>query len=166
MLSLLAWSHLPLDTVLAAASGPSFPRGEGFYFSLIKLPLVAVVYLCWVRTAWWVDQDARALALPTGLWNPLMLVAGLVGLLAVWSLPWFVFSFVVLLLLYLAPSLSYVYVRNEKVPPEDRVLTERHLRQLLRLAPRKEDGGPTRQGVPVRFMTKGASRGQGDGARA
>jgi type II secretory ATPase GspE/PulE/Tfp pilus assembly ATPase PilB-like protein len=164
MLPLFAWSHLPLDALLAAASGPSFPRGDGFYFNPIKLALVTVVYLCWVRTSWWVDQDARELALPTSLWNPLLLGAGLVGLLAVWSLPWFVFSFVVLLLLYLAPSLSYVYVRNQKVPPEDRLLTERHLRQLLRLAPPKEEA-PTRQGVPVRFMTKGANPSEDDRSR-
>src|SRR4051812_12297873 len=57
----------------AAADAPSFPRGTGFYFSLLKLFPLLVVYFCWVRTCWWVDQDARLLELPTTTWNPLML---------------------------------------------------------------------------------------------
>ena len=34
-----------------------FPRGEGFYFSPIKLGLVVVIYLMWVRTCWWVKMS-------------------------------------------------------------------------------------------------------------
>src|SRR2546423_9468344 len=92
---------------------PSFPRGPGFYYSPVKLVAVLAVYLCWVKTCWWVDQDAKDLHLPRKTWNPVLLGAGLFGLLVVWALPVFGFSFLVLVLLYLTATLSYVYVRNE-----------------------------------------------------
>src|SRR5436309_15196703 len=65
-----------------AAAAPSFPRGEGFYYNPFKFLAVLVVYLCWVRTCWWVDVDARALKLPRKTWNPLLLGSALRGLLA------------------------------------------------------------------------------------
>src|SRR5437870_84319 len=61
-----------------------FPRGGGFYFDLVKLLLIVGVYLLWVRLCWWVDQDARELKLKPPLWNGLVLLGGLLGLLLVW----------------------------------------------------------------------------------
>src|SRR4051794_35482330 len=111
-------------------AAPSFPRGEGLYYNPFKFFAVLVVYLCWVRTCWWVDVDARALKLPRKTWNPLLLGSGLLGLLAVWAIKAFVPAFFFLLLLYLGGVLSYVYVRNEKVDAGEKVLTPRHLRRL------------------------------------
>src|ERR1700686_2484444 len=62
---------LDFPNLAAAADAPSFPRGSGMYFSLLKLFPLLLVYFCWVRTCWWVDQDARQLELPTTTWNPL-----------------------------------------------------------------------------------------------
>ena len=70
--------------------------------------------------------------LPGETWNPILLGCGIVGLLFVWLLPWFWLGILVLIVLYLAPTLSYVSLRNEKATPEQRVLTPRHLRSLLR----------------------------------
>src|SRR5438067_2432505 len=74
------------DTVLAA---DLFPRGPGFYFSIPKLLTLLLVYLCWVRTCWWINRDASALKLPVAIWNPLVFGSGLLGLLVVWLLPWY-----------------------------------------------------------------------------
>src|SRR5262245_24946374 len=116
----------PQWLVLLGADG-RFPRGPGFYFSLVKLLLVVLVYLGWLRTCRWVDQDAVALKLPRSTWNPALLGGGLAGLLAVWLLPWFALSFPLLLALYLTPTLLYVRLRNQKVPCQERVLTVEHL---------------------------------------
>src|SRR5262245_39704387 len=108
----------------------TFPRGPGLYYHPVKLVAVLVVYLCWVKTCWWVDTDAKALKLPRKTWNPVLLGCGLFGLLVVWVLPWFWLSFSVLVLLYFGATLTYVAIRNEEVEPEDKVLTIRHLRRL------------------------------------
>jgi general secretion pathway protein E len=148
----------------AAASEPTFPRGPGFYFNLFKLVPVVVVYLCWVRTCWWVDQDAQALDLPTSTWNPLMLGCGLLGLLVVWLLPWFLVSFVVLLGLYLTPTLAYVSLRNQKVPEEKKVLTQRHLLSLIKLKGKEQPEEKERR-LPIRFIGKSQGQTQEDSAR-
>ncbi|HEV3260443.1 MAG TPA: GspE/PulE family protein, partial [Gemmataceae bacterium] len=150
-----------VNPIFAAAT--AFPRGPGLYFNPFYVAAAVAVYLFWVWTCWWVDHDTRKVRLPTELWNPLLLGCGLAGLLVVWALPFFWLSFLVLLCLYLAPSLAYVHQRNQKVPEEDRVLTERHLRELFRLAPRKEAEEERR--LPIRFVAKGANQKGEDPAR-
>jgi type II secretory ATPase GspE/PulE/Tfp pilus assembly ATPase PilB-like protein len=150
---------------LFAATG--FPRGEGLYYNPFKFLAVLVVYLCWVRTCWWVDVDARALKLPRKTWNPLLLGSGLLGLLAVWAIKAFLPAFFFLLLLYLGGALSYVYVRNEKVDASERVLTRRHLRrlvaQLFKRGVREEESEGTP--IPIRFIGKSSDREEEDEAR-
>jgi general secretion pathway protein E len=136
-----------------------FPRGPGYYFSFVKLLAVLCVYLAWVRTCWWVHEDARQLELAENTWNPLMLAGGVAGLLAVWIIPVFWISFPFLVILWLAPTLAYVGTRNEVVDASDRVLTRRHLRQLLRGAFRPKPAArqeetkavPT---APIRFISR------------
>src|SRR4051794_14447284 len=95
--AILLFTFFSFPSVAAAA--PSFPRGEGFYYNPFKFLAVLVLYLCWVRTCWWVDVDARQLKLPRKTWNPLLLGSGLLGLLAVWAIKAFVPAFFFLLLL-------------------------------------------------------------------
>src|SRR5205085_11076185 len=95
---------LEFPGLAAAAQDPTFPRGSGLYFSLLKLFPLLLVYFCWVRTCWWVDQDARQLELPAANWNLLMLGCGLLGLLIVWILQWFWISFLLFLALYVISS--------------------------------------------------------------
>lgn len=136
----------------------SFPRGPGFYFHPVKLLAVAVVYLAWVRTCWWVDQDCREQGLPTAQWNPLLLGGGLVGLLLVWALPVFPASFLGLLVLYLAPTLFYVRIRNDRVDEAEKVLTTRHLTKLanryLGLKGSRQAVEERKRLIPVRFIGK------------
>jgi general secretion pathway protein E len=138
-----------------------FPRGPGFYLDLPAFVAVVVVYLCWIRTCWWVDRDSRYLKLPVTLWNAILLGCGFLGLLVVWLFPpsMFLLSFAVLFLLYLGPTFMYVRVRNEGLEPERRVLTVEHLTdfgsRLLRLKKAKaEDDG--KEEIPIRFMGKSA----------
>jgi type II secretory ATPase GspE/PulE/Tfp pilus assembly ATPase PilB-like protein len=163
---LLAVFLLP-ETAAAATSAP-FPRGPGFYFHPVKFLAILFVYLCWVRTAWWVARDCKDVKMPAELWNPVLFACGFLGLLVVWLLPWFWLSFPLLLLLYLGGTLTYVGVRNEKVEPEERVLTPRHLRELanrwFRLGLNvEEDQGD--KPVPIRFVGKSSGGQQRDHAR-
>ncbi len=138
-----------------------FPRGDGFYFHPIKLALVLVIYLMWVRTCWWVDQDCRELKLSAAKWNPLILGCGVAGLLLVWGVPVFWVACLALGTLYVAPTLLYVGTRNEIVSEDKRVLTPRHLKELaakyLSLKFGKKKGDSKDKVIPIRFVGKSAS---------
>ncbi|MFO0878248.1 MAG: GspE/PulE family protein [Gemmataceae bacterium] len=146
----------------------TFPRGPGFYFNPFKLLAVFALYLAWVRTCWWVDRDAQSVNLPTAQWNLILLGCGALGLLLVWSLPIFLAGFAALVLLYLAPTLIYVGMRNNLVSDEQKVLTPHHLRKvgrrLLGLGGR-EKTEEKKKGIPVRFIGKSSSGGEADAVR-
>ena len=115
----------------AHAADPSFPRGPGFYFSLSKLFLIFGFYLAWIATCYWVNKDATQLQLPVDTWNTLLFGCGVLGFILVWLLPWFLISFPVLIILSLTASLAYVGVRNQHVASPEKVLSERHIKELL-----------------------------------
>jgi type II secretory ATPase GspE/PulE/Tfp pilus assembly ATPase PilB-like protein len=152
--------------VFAAEGG--FPRGEGFYYSLPKIVTLVALYLCWVRTSSWVDQDARQQHFSTVPWNPLMLGCGVVGMIVVWLLPLFWVSFLLLLILYLSSSLAYATYRNQRVPEDERVLSETHFKKLAarflhinrKIRKAKSDEGP-----PIRFIGRSISQREEDPAR-
>src|SRR5437867_3305167 len=153
---------------LSLAAEATFPRGEGYYFNLLNLIALLVLYFCWIRTSAWIDEDAHHLHIPTVPWNPLMLGCGVVGMLVVWLLPWFWISFFILLALYLAPSLAYASVRNQRVPEQERVLTEHHFARLaerylrIKASERKmkKDEGPA-----IQFIGRSVGQAEEDPAR-
>jgi type II secretory ATPase GspE/PulE/Tfp pilus assembly ATPase PilB-like protein len=159
---------LVLPGTVWGAEEPSFPRGEGFYFNLLNLSVLVILYLCWVRTWAWIDDDARQLHIPTVPWNPLMLGCGLAGMLVVWLLPWFWIAFPILLALYLTPSLIYAAVRNQHVSEEERVLNEHHfaslaerfLRIQMTVQKTKKDEGPS-----IRFIGRSLGQTEEDAGR-
>src|SRR5438132_14306622 len=60
---LAAFFLLDLPALALADEETAFPRGDGFYFSIPKLLLLVLVYLAWIGTSRWVDQDAHRLRL-------------------------------------------------------------------------------------------------------
>ncbi|MGH7221704.1 MAG: GspE/PulE family protein [Gemmataceae bacterium] len=157
-----------VSPLFAAAAEESFPRGPGLYFDPVKLVLLLLVYFAWLRTCWWVHADCQRMKLSAEMWNPILLLCGMVGLLAVWIFPFFALGFLVLVVLYLAPTLSYVSQRNEKASPEQRVLTPQHLRKLVRRwlrldLPEPEEGGERQ--IPVRFIGKSAQESEEESRR-
>jgi type II secretory ATPase GspE/PulE/Tfp pilus assembly ATPase PilB-like protein len=120
-----------------------------------------------VRTCWWVDDDSRQLDLPTRIWNPVLFLSGLIGLLCVWVLPFFWLSLPLLLAVYLTPTLLYVTKRNEQVPYEEKVLTRRHLRLLAAryLGFGKPTAEEDEKRLPIRFIGKSFDQKNEDTAR-
>jgi general secretion pathway protein E len=158
----IAFFFLP-QTVFADSL---FPRGPGLYFNIFKLIPLVLIYFAWMRTCWWADGDARALKLPTELWNPLLFSCGLAGLVVVWLLPWFWVSLLLLLALYLVPTFAYVNLRNEQVPADEKVLTKRHLRELSYryLGFKRPAEEEKERRLPIRFISK-SSKGEVDARR-
>jgi type II secretory ATPase GspE/PulE/Tfp pilus assembly ATPase PilB-like protein len=149
----------PLRLCVSPFFAADFPRGPGFYLNVPAVLALLAVYLVWVRTCWWVDRDARQLKLPAAAWNAAMLGCGFAGLVVVWLFPasMFLLSFSVLLCLYAGATLVYVRIRNEKVGPERRVLTPRHLRAVARRWLRldlKEPETDDKEIIPIRFIGK------------
>src|SRR6185312_4076709 len=166
LVSLCVLCVLVVNPVFGA--GAAFPRGPGLYFHPAKLVFLVLVYFAWLRTCWWVHHDCQFLKLPGEMWNPLLLACGAVGLLCVWLVPWFSLGILLLIVLYLAPTLSYVGMRNEKVTAEQRVLTPQHLRKLVRRWLRLDLAEPEEKGekpIPVRFIGKTANEKEEDGRR-
>jgi type II secretory ATPase GspE/PulE/Tfp pilus assembly ATPase PilB-like protein len=162
-------SLVPQPTTLLLLAEASFPRGGGFYFSLLKLLAVLIVYFLWVRTCWWVDQDAHELELSPQIWNLVMFATGFAGLLAVWFVPEFLISYPILVALYVTPSLAYANLRNQRVSNDKRVLTGRHFklmaRRYLHLNLTVEEEGPEDTGPPVRFIGKSLNEAAEDPGR-
>lgn len=165
LFSLSVLGALAVNPVFAADA--AFPRGPGMYFHPAKLIVLLLIYFAWVRTCWWINADCQSLKLPSETWNPLALLCGIAGLLLVWLLPWFWLGLLVLVVLWLAPTLAYVSFRNEKVPSDQRVLTPRHLRDLIRRwlrlqLPEQEEHEKL---IPVRFIGKSGGEKEEDARR-
>jgi type II secretory ATPase GspE/PulE/Tfp pilus assembly ATPase PilB-like protein len=97
-----------------------------------------------------------------------MLACAILGFLIVWTLPFFLVSFVVFLVLLVTPTLTYVNLRNQKVNEDERVLTVRHFKELgeryLKMRFEREDK-EVRAGPPVRFIGKSFNQADEDPTR-
>jgi type II secretory ATPase GspE/PulE/Tfp pilus assembly ATPase PilB-like protein len=149
----------------ATALAGDFPRGPGFYFSFGKLLATLCVYFAWMSTCVWVSRDASQLELPAERWNMAMVGAGILGMLLMWAVPWYFLSFPLLLACYLVPTVFFVIRRNEGLPPEEKVLTVRHMKSLanrfLHLKLKTDKGADRGKQIPLRFIGK-STTGQED----
>ena len=158
LISFLLLFFLPV----CAQAADLFPRGPAYYYSITKLMAFTLTFLGWCSLCAWVNQDVKELSLEVTTWNPIMLGAGVLGLLLIWVLPAFWLAWIVALLLGGGAAFSYVNVRNKRVEPEDQVLTERHLKQLanryLKIRFADVESGDGKGSVPVRFMGRSSAQ--------
>jgi len=147
-----------------------FPRGPGYYYNPYKLAAFLVVFLGWLKLSSWLDKDTQDLGLDTSPWNPMMLVAGVLGTSAVWLMSSLAVGLSAFVALFLGAFGFYAYVRNQRVSDEDKILTPDHLKGLatkylrirFSLKGGASDDGPR---VPVRFIGKGIDDKIEDNAR-
>jgi type II secretory ATPase GspE/PulE/Tfp pilus assembly ATPase PilB-like protein len=157
-----------LVPVAAAWGAEAFPRGPGLYYSPFKLLLLIASFLGWVALCGWVDRDARAQQLNSLTWNALLLGAGLLGLLVMWNLTAFGFTWLLFWVLVLAALYGYVHYRDQRAHPNDKLLTRENMEFLLQqylhinLTP-KEGKGRKGSGVPVRIVKRSGMKGDGGG---
>lgn len=112
--------------------GSYFDRQDlaGYYFSYFKLFYLVGLFLVWVWTAKWIDEDAGSLKVRQELWNGVVLVAGVVGFMLALCCPNFLLAFLVMTSGYAVPMAVYVNERNQRVPESGKVLTPRHLKSV------------------------------------
>ena len=72
------------------AQSPGVTRGPGFYLNLYKLVPVLLVYLLWIWTTDWVDNDTKELSnVKFALWNNVIFFSGVLGLIMVFAIPFY-----------------------------------------------------------------------------
>lgn len=153
----------------AEAATSAVPRGPGFYLNLYKFIPVILIYLLWARTTDWVEHDGRDLNNPKAeTWNSVVFFSGVLGLAMVFSIPIYPVGMTLLLLAYFVPILTYVFIRNQTVSDDQKVLTPYHLGELTndllaRLGVRpifnKNMGSVDRAGPPITFIGKSSGSG-------
>jgi hypothetical protein len=63
-------------------------RITGFYMNIAKFLPALALFLIWIPTTWWVDDDSFALGLEKrALWTSSMVLAGTIGLLVILFVP-------------------------------------------------------------------------------
>ena len=149
----------------------AFPRGPGFYFSMWKISLFLLLFLIWVKTTDWVNQDCQRLRLNYGTWNAVVFGVFFCCVLLTWLLPWFAAGFLLMLLGFAIPLGLYVRERNQKVSDERKVMTAQHFRYLSAAVVNKLGGkmdvekkAPHELGPPVKLIAQGASNEQANQA--
>ena len=147
----------------------SFFRGNdrsivGFYLNLMRFVPVVLLFVLWMWSSQWVDEDSRALQVRSQFWNTAVLACGTVGFLAVFCLPMFLTGSVVLLAAYGAPLGFYIVERNARVPDSSKVMTPEHLRKVgLRVLAKLGMGTVSKEvqeagiGPSIRFIGKSAT---------
>jgi type II secretory ATPase GspE/PulE/Tfp pilus assembly ATPase PilB-like protein len=153
-MALSCWADNAHFVGLWAQSADLPLHGPGYYYSLSKIVILLIVYFCWISSCTWVNRDAGEVGLDARLWNGALFAAGLLGLLAVWGLPAFFPGLLLLLLLYGGALAGYVLVRNRKVPAEQRVFTERHVRAVLMRWLKPEKKPPVKEKTKIGGKTR------------
>ncbi len=114
------------------AQAPNMTRGPGLYLNLFKFIPVVIIFLMWSWTTYWVDDDTKELNnLKFELWNSVVFFTGVLGLLLVWAIPIYPVSLTLLLLAYFVPLFIYIYMRNQTVPDDAKVLTPYHIGEVM-----------------------------------
>ena len=150
-----AWPDYPLN-------GHDLPRGPGSYFSWVKLLLLGLTYLLWVKTTDWVNRDAQLLKLNHALWIPINYFPFLVVFFIIALNVLFAIGYSVLFLSWIVPLGVYIVQRNGQVERHEKVLTPEHLRFLFATVGNKlgmkidvEKKAPYELGSPVEFKSLG-----------
>ena len=119
------WPEYPLQ-------GHQLSRGSGGYLSAVKIGFCIVLFFAWVRSADWVNRDCRFARMQDAIWNPVVVFPFVLAVLLAWTIPYFLVGTLLLVGAVAAPLGIYVWQRNGRVNPSERVLTPDHFRRLFR----------------------------------
>ncbi len=153
------------DALLAQSARINPLRGPGFYLNLLKFIPVLLLYLLWVKTTHWVEEDTKDLQnVRFEMWNSVVFFSGVLGFLMVFMIPVYPIGLLLLLIAYLVPILTYSYSRNQTVPEDEKVLTPYHIGEVLNgmflkvgIKPmfNREHTQVDKTGPPIDFIGKG-----------
>lgn len=143
-------------------NGPSqrSPGNTGHYFSFWMTAFTLFIFLIWVHSSKWVNEDSDGLNLRTEMWNSIMLFVGVLGFLVMLVAPKYLGT-IPMVAAYAVPFGLYVRERNTRVPDNAKVFTPEHIRKVVTrwLAKIGIHIGTQEQiekaaGPPIRFLGK------------
>ncbi len=153
------WAGIVEETAFLRNAGNW--RGPGDYLSWIKILVCWLVFITWVRSTAWVNNDVQEEKLDWRIWNPVVVGSFLAAMLLVWVVPWFWLDLPLLAAAYVGPLAAYIVLRNRRVSNEKRVLTPEHLRYWFAMRLRgvglkvaAEKGDPNVTGVPINVFAR------------
>ena len=157
LLALAAFFGLAMPAALWAA--PSFPRGPGMYYDPVKLIVTAATLLGWVKLCSWVDADTRRYRIDSIFWNGILLLAGMLGFLLIWSLAAFWPTWLLFCIGVGSTAYWYITVRNVRAEEEDQLFNQAYFVRLYQnySGNKKEAKGgkdPKTPAIPMRFMSR------------
>ncbi|HEV3163791.1 MAG TPA: ATPase, T2SS/T4P/T4SS family, partial [Isosphaeraceae bacterium] len=160
---------------LPFAQSASLQRGPGLYLNLFKFVPVLLIFLLWAWTTYWVDDDTKELNnVRFEMWNSIIFFSGVLGFGLVWAIPIYPLAIFLLILFYFVPLFVYIYVRNQTVPDDAKVLTPYHLGEVANTVMNKlgmrgvfnrGDSGIDKSGPPITFIGKTQGSGKVDDER-
>lgn len=136
--------------------------------SWLKFVPLALLFLLWVWTGDWVNRDSQIYAIGYGTWNPVIFFPFAVCMLLIvfpilFAVP-FLISSILLTLVYLVCTFTYVGVRNKRVERHERVLTAEWFRyeiarvaNLVGIKMEAERKAEYEKGAAVDLMAMGAT---------
>jgi type II secretory ATPase GspE/PulE/Tfp pilus assembly ATPase PilB-like protein len=119
-----AWPTYPLDE-------HNIERGSGYYLSAVKIFLVWIVFLVWVKGCDWLSRDTLALKQNALLWHSVCVGPFILAFMLMLVIPVFFVGIVLMLAALMVPLGVYIYQRNALVESHDRILTPDHFRHML-----------------------------------
>jgi type II secretory ATPase GspE/PulE/Tfp pilus assembly ATPase PilB-like protein len=171
----LALLLVDVQTALADTAWPTedapFRRGPGGYLSIPKIVFCWLLFVLWVRTTDWVNQDVQQNRQSYSFWNSLVFFSFALSFILIWVIPWFWLAALLIVAAYSAPLTTYIRTRNKPLPAERRVMTRQHLRYVLSqnaalvgitISAERQD--PRSLGPPVTFKAKGGKTERDDSA--
>jgi len=139
----------------------------GYYFNLFKLVPVLALFFLWCATSRWAQDDSRGLKVRPQFWMTNILLGGIAGFLMCFVSPNYFLSFFVLLLGCGTPLGTYIFERNQKVPESAKVMTPKHIRNVVIRFLRKYGinigSGAVQEeavGPPIVFISKSKAAGR------
>jgi type II secretory ATPase GspE/PulE/Tfp pilus assembly ATPase PilB-like protein len=124
----LSWPVYPLDGHRFLSG--EYGRGPGGYLSLFSIVLLWLLFLVWLKIVDWVNRDTQLVGMSYAIWNsvvffPFLLAFFLFGI----TVPYV--GYFLTLLSVAVPTGVYIFLRNRKLAPHERVLTPDHFRHLF-----------------------------------
>lgn len=131
------------------------PRAGG-YLSWVKILLITIVFVLWVKMADWINRDAMKIGNRMGMlpqiWNPMVVFPFLIGFICVISIPIFMAGFPLYLITAFVPYFAYFVTRRSKLKADSTI------KQYLTLKPGEAPAAvalPQDQGVAIDFTPAG-----------
>ena len=131
----LAQAQQP-DYVTGLTGPHELNRGPGFNLAIWKLVFLLLTFFMWVFTTDWVNRDThefgKSIGMPAEVWNPLVVFTFLLIFIISMLIPIFAVGYLLILIAYLAPLITYILMRNKQVTNERKVLTPDHFARIVK----------------------------------